>query len=469
VTTSSGTAAATLDTATLSELRDGFGGEVIEPADARYDDLRGVFNGMFDRRPAAILRPAGQAGVIRAIAFARQTGLPLAIRSGGHSVAGFSSSDGGIVIDLRDLKNVRVDPDKRTASVQGGVDWGTFDREAQQFGLATTGGRVTSTGVAGFTTGSGSGWLERKLGFASDNVIRAELVTADGEVVVVTENENADLLWGLSGGGGNFGVITELEFRLAPVEPIVYGGLALFDPAQGREMITTWRDIAADAPDELGWGIASVCAPPEEFVPVEWHGKRMWGVLGQFAGAQKEAERILQPLRALKPIVDLFQPMPYTVFQGLIDPANPYGRRNYWRAHNLADLGEGAVDALLARADAIVSPFTALIVLQLGGAIARAGEDTSAVGGRSAPFAVHLNCMWEGAEGDEANIAWTRDTTEAFSQWIAPGMGLNFFTEVGDHEIEDGFGAKVGRLRALKDRYDPTNLFRLNQNIKPSA
>jgi hypothetical protein len=469
VTTSSGAAAATLDPATLSELRDAFGGDVIEPSDARYDDLRGVFNGMFDRRPAAILRPAGQADVIRAIAFARQTGLPLAIRSGGHSVAGFSSSDGGIVIDLRELKGVRVDPDKRTASVQGGVDWGTFDREAQQFGLATTGGRVTSTGVAGFTTGSGSGWLERKLGFASDNVIRAELVTADGEVVVVTENENADLLWGLSGGGGNFGVITELEFRLAPVEPIVYGGLALFDPAQGREMITTWRDIAADAPDELGWGIASVCAPPEEFVPVEWHGKRMWGVLGQFAGAQEEAERILQPLRALKPIVDLFQPMPYTVFQSLIDPANPYGRRNYWRAHNLADLGEGAVDTLLARADAIVSPFTALIVLQLGGAIARAGEDTSAVGGRSAPFAVHLNCMWEGAEGDEANIAWTRDTTDAFSTWIAPGMGLNFFTEVGNHEIEDGFGAKVGRLRALKDRYDPTNLFRLNQNIKPSA
>jgi hypothetical protein len=468
VTTSSGTAAATLDATALAELRDGFRGDIIEPGDARYDDLRGVFNGMFDRRPAAILRPTGTADVIRAIALARQTGLPLAIRSGGHSVAGFSSSDGGIVIDLRNLKSVRVDPDKRTASVQGGVDWGEFDREAQQFGLATTGGRVTSTGVAGFTTGSGSGWLERKLGFASDNLIRAELVTADGEVVVATENENADLLWGLSGGGGNFGVITELEFRLAPVTPIVYGGLALFDPAQGRKMITTWRDIAADAPDELGWAIASVCAPPEEFVPVEWHGKRMWGVLGQFAGSQEEAERILQPLRALNPIVDLFQPMPYTVVQGLIDPANPYGRRNYWRAHNLADLGEDAVDTLLARADAIVSPFTALIVLQLGGAIARAGEDTSAVGGRSAPFAVHLNCMWEGAEGDEANIAWTRDSTEAFSPWIAPGMGLNFFTEVGDDEIENGFGAKVGRLRALKDRYDPTNLFRLNQNIKPS-
>ena len=469
MTSTSATANTTaLDAAVLGELREGFRGTVIEPGDARYDDLRGVFNGMFDRRPAAILRPTGTADVIRAIGLARLSGLPLAIRSGGHSVAGFSSCDGGIVIDLRDLSGVRVDPAKQTASVQGGVDWGTLDRETQQFGLATTGGRVTTTGVAGFTTGSGSGWLERKLGFASDNLIRADLVTADGEVVVATEDENADLLWGLSGGGGNFGVITELEFRLAPVPPIVYGGLALFDPAQARELIATWRDISADAPDELGWAIASICAPPEEFVPVEWQGKRMWAVLGQFAGTQEEAERLLQPLRALKPIVDLFQPMPYTVVQSLIDPSNPYGRRNYWRAHNLADFGEDTVDTLLAQADRIISPFTALIVLQMGGAIGRVSEDASAVGGRSAPFAVHLNCMWEGAEADEANIAWTRGATKAFSPWIAPGMGLNFFTEVGDDEIEAGFGAKFTRLRALKQQYDPANVFRLNQNIKPS-
>ena len=324
--------AAALDADALSELREGFRGQILEPGDGGYDEARGVFNGMFDRKPAVILRPSGTADVIRAIGLARQSGLPFAIRSGGHSVAGFSGVDGGIVLDLRGLKGVRVDPEHRTARVQAGVDWGQFDRETQQFGLAVTGGRVTSTGVVGFTLGSGSGWLERKLGFACDNLISADVVTADGDVVVATESENADLLWGLKGGGGNFGVVTELEFRLHPVAPIVYGGLMAFDPAKGHELIKTWRDISDEGPEELGWAVASVCAPPEPFVPEQWQGKRMWAVVGQFAGPQDEAEKLFAPLRALKPEFDLFQPMPYTIMQGLIDAANPYGRRNYWRA-----------------------------------------------------------------------------------------------------------------------------------------
>jgi FAD/FMN-containing dehydrogenase len=234
---------AVLDADALNELRDGFRGQIIEPGDASYDEKRAVFNGMFDRRPAAILRPTGTADVIRAIGLARTTGAPFAIRGGGHSVAGFSSCDGGIVLDLRSLQGIRIDPERRTGRVQGGVNWGTFDRETQQFGLAVTGGRVTTTGVVGFTTGSGSGWLERKLGFACDSVISADVVTADGEVVVATESENADLLWGLKGGSGNFGVVTEMEFRLHPVAPIVYGGLMAFDPAKGRDVIRTWRDV----------------------------------------------------------------------------------------------------------------------------------------------------------------------------------------------------------------------------------
>src|SRR3954454_15734918 len=238
-----------LDSEALSELREGFRGEVIEPSDAPYDETRQIFNGMFDRRPAAILRPTGTADVIRAIGLARLSGLPFAIRSGGHSVAGFSSTDGGIVLDLRAMKGMRIDPERRTIRVQGGVDWGEFDRETQQFGLAVTGGRVTSTGVVGFTTGSGSGWLERKLGFACDNLVSADVVTADGDVVVATHDENQDLLWALSGGGCNFGVVTEMESRLHPVAPIVYGGLMAFDPAKGRELIAAWRDISADAPE----------------------------------------------------------------------------------------------------------------------------------------------------------------------------------------------------------------------------
>jgi FAD/FMN-containing dehydrogenase len=457
-----------LDSDALSELREGFRGDVIEPGDARYDETRQIFNGMFDRRPAAILRPTGTADVIRAIGLARLTGLPFAIRSGGHSVAGFSSCDSGIVLDLRALKGIRIDPERRTARVQAGVDWGELDRETQQFGLAVTGGRVTSTGVIGFTTGSGSGWLERKLGFACDSLISADVVTADGDVVVATEHENADLLWALKGGGGNFGVITEAEFRLHPLAPIVYGGLMAFDPAQAREVISTWRDISADGPEELGWAVGAVTAPPEPFVPVEWQGRQVWAVLGQYAGPSDVAEKLMAPLRALGPLVDLFQPMPYTVVQTLIDGANPYGRRNYWRAHNADNIDEQTIDTMLELADAITSPFAALLVLNLGGAVSRVSDDATALGGRAAPFAFHLNTMWEGEEHDDENIAWTRRATEALSPWISPGMGLNFYTEIGDDEIRDTFGSRLDRLRKTKQMYDPQNLFRLNQNITPA-
>jgi FAD/FMN-containing dehydrogenase len=468
--TSIGTAppSAVLDSDALSELRQGFRGKVIEPEDAQYDELRGVFNGMFDRRPAAILRPTGTADVIRAVGLARLSELPFAIRSGGHSVAGFSSCEGGIVLDLRALKGTRIDPDKRTIRVQAGVDWGELDRETQQFGLAVTGGRVTSTGVVGFTTGSGSGWLERKLGLACDSLISADVVTADGEVVVATEDENSELLWGLKGGGGNFGVVTELEFRLHPLSPIVYGGLMAFDPAKGRELISLWRDVSADAAEGLGWAVASFCAPPAPFVPEQWHGKRMWGIAGQFAGPAEEAERLLEPLRALKPEFDLFQPMPYTMVQGLLDAGNPYGRRNYWRAHNLDDVAEATVDRVIELAETVPSPFTAINLLNAQGAIARVGEDDTAIGGRQAPFSIHVNTMWEGAERDDDNIAWTRSVTDAMQPWISSGMVLNFFTELGDEEIADSFGARLDRLRVLKRQYDPGNLFRLNQNIKPA-
>jgi FAD/FMN-containing dehydrogenase len=465
ITVAAGTA---LDSEGLTELREGFRGAIVQPEDPGYNKARAVFNSMFDRRPAAILRPTGTADVIRAIRLARLSGAPLAIRGAGHSVAGFSTCDDGIVIDMRELTGVRVDPEKRTASVQAGVDWGTLDRETQQFGLAVTGGRVTSTGVVGFTIGSGSGWLERRLGFACDSLIRADVVTADGDVVIATETENDDLLWGLSGGGGNFGVVTELEFRLHAVGPVVYAGLALFDGAHAREVITTWRDISGAAAESLGWVIASVCGPPEPFVPEEWRGKRMWAVLGLYAGSREGGARVMAPLRALRPIVDLWQPMPYTVIQGLVDSASPHGRRNFWRAHALTDLTDSAVDTLIEVAERMPSPFTTMLLANMAGAVARVSDGATPLGARSAPFALHLNAMWETADGDEDNIAWTRATTDSFAPAIVPGMALNFYTEIGDQELRDGFGNKLARLRALKDRYDRTNLFRLNQNITPS-
>lgn len=463
------TAGSTVEAAAVAELREGFRGEIYEPGDPGYDDARVVFNGMFDKRPAVILRPAGTADVIRAVGLARLSGAPLAIRGGGHSVAGFSLCDDGIVIDTRGLRGIRVDPRSRTARVQAGLNWGEFDRETQAFGLATTGGRVTTTGVTGFTLGSGSGWLERKLGFAGDNLVAADVVTADGEVVTATEDENADLLWGLRGGGGNFGVVTEMTFRLEPVGPLVYGGLAAFPPEKTAEVIRLWRDISAESSEDLGWGIASVALPPEQFVPEEWRLRRVIGIAGMHAGGQEAAEKTLAPLRALGPIVDLWQPMPYTVMQGLIDAANPYGRRNYWRAFHLNDCDDAVIDLFAERAESIPSPFSAFLIVANGGAISRVGEDDTALGGRCAPFSIHQNSMWEGEDGDERNIAWTRETTAAFQPHIAAGMSLNFVTEIGDAEREESWGRKLERLRALKARYDPTNLFRLNQNIQPAA
>jgi FAD/FMN-containing dehydrogenase len=458
----------TVEAEALEELRSGFRGEIFQRGDAGYDDARVIFNAMFDRRPAVILRPAGTADVIRAVGLARQSGVPLAIRGGGHSVAGFSLCDGGIVIDTRGLRGIRVDPRRRTVRAQAGLNWGEFDRETQAFGLATTGGRVTNTGVTGFTLGSGSGWLERRLGLAADNLVAADLVTADGDLVTVSESENEDLLWGLRGGGGNFGVVTEMEFRLEPIGPIVYGGLAAFTPDKATEVIRTWRDVSAEASDDLGWVVASITAPPEPFVPEEWRGRRVVGVAGMHAGPQDDAERALQPLRALGPIVDLWQPMPYTVVQGLIDGANPYGRRNYWRAYHVEDCSEAVVELFAERAESIPSPFTSFLMVNSGGAVARVGENDTALGDRSPPFNVHLNGMWEG-DADGENIAWVRETTEAFRPHIASGMALNFITEIGDAELEESWGSRLQRLRSLKAKYDPTNLFRLNQNIEPAA
>lgn len=460
------------DTSTLGEqardeLRAGFEGSIYEPGEGGYDDACTIFNGMFAQRPALVARPAGSPDVIRAIGMARSTGAPLAIRGGGHSVAGFSLCDGGIVVDLRGLNGVAIDPQARTARVQGGATWGEFDAAAQEHGLATTGGRVTTTGVAGFTLGSGSGWVERRLGFAADNLLSAELVTADGEVVRASEDENAELLWGLRGGGGNFGVVTEMEFRLAEIGPMAFGGLALFDSAKSHEVIRTWRDISADAPETIGWAVASLTVPPDPMFPEEWQLKRVIAVAGIGTGPQEETERIVQPLRALGPFVDAFQPLPYTAFQAILDPANPYGRRNYWRAHNLADLDEATIDTYVERAAAIPSPFTNYILVHMGGAVERVGEQDTALSGRNAPFNMHLNCMWEGAENDDANITWVRGTTEAFRPHLLPGMALNFTTEIGDAELRDCYGAKLDRLRALKQAWDPGNLFRLNQNIKP--
>ena len=454
-----------------ADLRTGFAGEILTDDDGdRYDAARTGFNAMFDRRPALIAQATSSADVAAALAFARARALPIAVRGGGHSVAGFSTIDDGLLIDLGPMKRIDVDPDGRRARVQPGVTWGELDRATQEHGLATTGGRMTTTGVAGFTLGSGSGWLERQHGLACDNLVSAEVVTADGRVLTASATENPELFWGLRGGGGNFGVVTEFEFRLHPVGPLVYGGLLMYPRDQAPEVARHFRDVMCDGPRAIGGGLVLMHAPPAPFVPPELQGRPAISVVAAHWGPLDEGEAALAPLREFgDPPVDLMQPMPYVDFQALTDAGNPPGRRNYWRSQNLRDLPDDAIDAAIASASVATSPFSIVIIGQAGGAIADVPEDATPLGSRSAPWVYHCYGSW--TEPDDApHIAWVRATEQALRPWAAGGIALNFVSEIDDTRVRQTFGEeKYRRLVALKDEYDPENVFRMNQNVRPSA
>jgi FAD/FMN-containing dehydrogenase len=347
--------------------------------------------------------------------------------------------------------------------------WGEIDRETQAFGLATPGGRVTTTGVGGFTLGGGYGWLSPKYGLTSDNLLSADLVTADGTVVTASEDRNEELFWGLRGGGGNFGIVTSFEFRLHPVGPLVYGGLMVFPLERTAEVVSTWRDLAGDeAPDELGTAAALVTAPPEEFVPEDMRGQPAVGVLGCWCGDVAAGERHLAPLRALRPVVDLFQPMPYRVFQALLDPMNPPGVRTYARGEHLVDLPDEAVEVFARHSTAGLFPLSVAILFQHGGAVARVAEDATAFSHRDARFMVHPIAVWGDAAGDEHHIGWARALSDAFAPYRTGGTYLNFMSDEGAETVRGGYDvASYDRLVALKRHYDPDNVFRYNQNVAP--
>jgi FAD binding domain/Berberine and berberine like len=455
----------------FEELRPKFRGELITPSDgARYDSARAVFNGMFDRRPALIARATGAGDIIAALAFARERGLPLAVRGGGHSVAGYSTIDDGVVIDVGAMKGIRVQPGARRARVQAGVNWGELDRETQAFGLATTGGRVTTTGVAGFTLGSGSGWLERLHGLACDNLVSADVVTADGRLLTASPTENEDLFWGLRGGGGNFGIVTEFEFRLHPVGPIILGGIILHPRDRASEVFRFYRQFIQSAPPEVGGGVVLLNAPPAPFVPPAMRGRPAVAIIAAWFGSLDAGQDILAPLRAFgSPPVDIVQPMPYVVLQSLLDAGNPPGRRNYWRSENVSELSDQAIATLIDRAAIATSPFTNLIVVPSGGAIAKVPEDGTPIGGRSAPWQYHCYGSWEGGD-DAPHIGWVRETEQALRPWTAGRISINFVSDASNDRVRAAFGEeKYRRLVALKNKYDPTNLFRMNQNVPPTA
>jgi FAD/FMN-containing dehydrogenase len=454
----------------VTPLRARFRGELLTPADgAPYDTARVGFNAAFDRRPAAIARATDAADVIAAVTFAREHRVPLAVRGGGHSVAGHSTIEGGLLLDLGPMKGVRVDPATRRVRAQAGLTWGELDRETQAFGLATTGGRVSSTGIAGFILGSGSGWLERLHGLACDNLLSAEIVTADGRLLTASAAEHTELFWGLKGGGGNFGVVTEFELALHPVGPIVLGGLLLFARADAAAVCRAYRELMRDAPAELGGGIVLLVAPPAPFVPEALRMKPAVGVIVAWFGEHARGQALLGDLRrAVAPAADLVQPMPYCALQSLVDAGNPPGRRNYWRSDNLRALDDDAIDTIVACANGATSAFSNIILQPGGHALAAVPDDATPLGGRTAPWQVHCYGSWEC--GDDADhIAWVKHAERALAPWAAGHVSLNFVSDADGGRVRAAFGdAKYRRLSALKRVWDPDNLFRCNQNIVPA-
>ena len=447
----------------------GFGGDLFYPDDSGYDEARAVFNGMIDRRPLLIARCSSTDDVAAAVNLAREHGITLSVYGGGHGVTGAAVVDGGICVDLRGMKGIEVDPAAQTARVEGGATWGEFDAATAEHGLVTTGGRVPSTGIAGLALGSGSGWVERKYGFTCDNLIEAEVVTADGRTVVASETENADLFWGLRGGGGNFGIVTAFHFQLHPLPPVILAGMLVWPAAMGSDLLKFYRDFMLAAPDEVGGGMAFITAPPAPFVPPEVQGHPVVAIVVSYAGDVTEGERVLAPLREFgPPAIDLVEPMPYLALQGLIEAGNPHGMHNYWTADFYGSLPDEAIDVLVAGATNPVSPLTQILVVPGGGAISRVAEDAMAFGERHAEWNIHYLSMWPDPADSPTNIEYTRNLSGSMKQWAAGGVYLNFIGDEGSARVESAFGPeKYARLQALKTKWDPDNLFRHNQNIKP--
>jgi FAD/FMN-containing dehydrogenase len=440
-------------------------GELIAPGDAGYDDARKVWNGAIDRRPALIARCREPADVAAALKLARARELPIAVRGGGHGVGGTAVCDDGLVIDLSPMKGIAVDPDAHTARAQGGVLWGELDAATQARGLVTVGGIVTHTGIAGLTLGGGIGWLMRRHGATVDNLLGAEVVTVDGRVIGADE----ELLWGLRGGGGNLGVVTEFEYRLHAVGPTVFAGPLYYALEDGPEVLRFYRDFIADAPDELTTIVNLRPAPPLPVLPPELHRRPVVAIASCWAGDPDAGERALAPLRAHgRPLIDLIAPRPYLQLQTMFDPAVPHGWHYYWKSWEVPPLTDAAIDTLVERAAAIASPRSYIIVFQLGGAMARPPHDT-AFRQRSEGHDVNINAVWLPEDPDaDRHIQWARETFTALEPHGAGRAYVNFMGDEGSDRVRAAYGpATYARLVALKREYDPDNLLRLNQNVVP--
>lgn len=447
----------------LDDLRGRIRGEVISAGDPGYAEACGIWNGMIERQPALVVRCSGSADVMTAVKFARDAGLPVSVRSGGHNVASTALCDDGVVVDLTGMRNVFVDQDRRTVRAAGGARLGDVDHETQAFAQATPFGVVSKTGIAGLTLNGGMGFLTRRLGLSCDNLVGADVVTADGKLVHADSERNSDLLWALRGGGGSFGVVTSLEYRLHDVGPEVFMAIVFYPVEVGKEGLRAWREFMRDAPNELMSIALYWSAPEEEPFPPEWHGKPVFILGGCWSGPLDQAEEAVRPLRELaKPVADLSGPMPFEMVQQLFDAEFPDGQRHYWKSLYLADVDE-AVAELCDRATADrPSPLTSIDVWALGGAMRAEPEGGSAFAQREAPFLLAIEANWESADDDAANLAWARDLFAEASPLSPGGTYLNFpgFAEEGEDLLRVSYGSSYERLKEVKAKYDPENVFR---------
>jgi FAD binding domain/Berberine and berberine like len=464
------TAVAPMEPWDLTGLQDGFRGELLRPNGAGYEEARRVWNASISRFPGLIARCAGVADVIAAVRFARENELLLAVRGGGHSFPGQSVCDGGLVIDLSPMKGIRVDPEARTVRAQAGVLLGELDRETQAFGLAVPSGIVTHTGLSGLTLGGGIGWLMRKYGLTIDQLLSVDLLTANGELVKASAEENPDLFWGVRGGGGNFGIVTEFKFRLNPVGPTVLAGPIFWPMEDSPEVLRFYREWMAEAPDELMTVVVHRKAPPLPFVPPELHGKLVVSVVCCYAGPLEEGEKVVKPLKAFgSPVLDLCQPKPFLAHQAMFDPSFPHGWWYYMRSCDVAELTDQVIDITVEHSLRISSPLTAFPIWQRGGAAGRVGEEETAFGGRDAGHTFNITAVTEAAEGFDEEREWVRNFWSALEPYHT-GAYVNFLMEEGEERVREAYGPrKYDRLEALKRRWDPENLFRMNQNIRPTA
>ena len=448
-----------LPEAALGDLRSRLRGDVLRPGEDGYDGARSVFNAMIDRRPAFVARCAGTADVIAAVRFAREHDLRVSVRGGGHGVTGNAVCDGGLMIDLSPMRSVRVDPASRTARAAGGATWGDFDHETQAFGLATTGGIVPSTGIAGLTLGGGIGYLNRKYGLACDNLVSADVVTADGRLLEASARENDDLFWGLRGGGGNFGVVTSLEYLVHPVGPVL-GGEIVYPLERAKEALRFYRDWSAGAPDELR-ADATLLSGPE--------GPAL-ALIVCYCGDVGAGEKVLRPMREFgPPMADTIAPVPYATVQNLLTGVLVHGFHHYWKSSFFRELGDEAIDRLVDFFSADVPPFfTAVAIEHLGGAIGRVGERDTAFPHRRAQHSALVLRAWRNPEESERNMAWARECHRVIEPFLEQGVYVNYLGDEGEARTRAAYGPNYERLVALKAKYDPTNFFRLNQNVAPA-